>query len=172
MATPAYMSITGKTQGLMTDAAFTEQSVGNIFQEGHENEVLVQAFQHEITIPTDPQSGQPTGRRQHKPACITKVFDRSSPLLLQALTDGETLSKVEIKWYRQGGGGVQQHYFTTTLEDAIIVKIHDYMHNCQDPGNEHFTHLQDIHMTYRKITWTHEVSTTTGSDDWRKMKTD
>ncbi len=43
------------------------------------------------------------------------------------------------------------------------------MHNCQDPGNAHFTHLEDVHFTYRKITWTHEVSGTSGSDDWRSM---
>ncbi|MGZ2768340.1 type VI secretion system tube protein Hcp, partial [Pseudomonas aeruginosa] len=42
-----------------------------------------------------------------------------------------------------------------------------YRHNCQDPGNAHFTHLEDVHFTYRKITWTHEVSGTSGSDDWR-----
>ncbi|HGM7424826.1 TPA: type VI secretion system tube protein Hcp, partial [Pseudomonas aeruginosa] len=49
----------------------------------------------------------------------------------------------------------------------IIVDIKDYMHNCQAPGNAHFTHLEDVHFTYRKITWTHEVSGTSGSDDWR-----
>ncbi len=58
-------------------------------------------------------------------------------------------------------------HYTTVLEDAIIVDIKDYMHNCQDPGNAHFTHLEDVHFTYRKITWTHEVSGTSGSDDWR-----
>ncbi|MBG4186135.1 type VI secretion system tube protein Hcp, partial [Pseudomonas aeruginosa] len=58
-------------------------------------------------------------------------------------------------------------YYTTVLEDAIIVDIKDYMHNCQDPGNAHFTHLEDVHFTYRKISWTHEVSGTSGSDDWR-----
>ena len=43
----------------------------------------------------------------------------------------------------------------------------DYMLNCQDPANSHFTHLEEVHFTYRKITWTHEVCGTSGSDDWR-----
>uniref|UniRef100_UPI00104E3859 type VI secretion system tube protein TssD n=1 Tax=Pseudomonas aeruginosa TaxID=287 RepID=UPI00104E3859 len=109
---------------------------------------------------------------------ITKVFDKASPLLLAALTSGERLTKVEIQWYRTSAAGTQEHYYTTVLEDAIIyyttvledaiiVDIKDYMHNCQDPGNAHFTHLEDVHFTYRKITWTHEVSGTSGSDDWR-----
>ncbi|RMK29079.1 hypothetical protein IPC95_14185 [Pseudomonas aeruginosa] len=122
-----------------------------------------------LHLPQDhlPQSGQPTGQRVHKPVVITKVFDKASPLLLAALTSGERLTKVEIQWYRTSAAGTQEHYYTTVLEDAIIVDIKDYMHNCQDPGNAHFTHLEDVHFTYRKITWTHEVSGTSGSDDWR-----
>lgn len=41
------------------------------------------------------------------------------------------------------------------------------MPNCQDPNMAHFTHLEDVYFTYRKIVWTHEVSGTSGSDDWR-----
>ena len=172
MATPAYMSVTGEKQGLITAGAFTADSVGNIYQEGHEDQVMVQAFNHQVIIPRDPQSGQPTGQRIHKALCITKVFDKSSPLLLSALTSGEKMSEVTIEWYRTSASGTQELYYTTKLEDAIIVEIKDYMHNCQDPANSHFTHLEDVHFTYRKITWTHEVCGTTGSDDWRKLKQD
>ena len=42
MPTPAYLSIEGSTQGNITEGAFTEDSVGNIYQEGHENEILVE----------------------------------------------------------------------------------------------------------------------------------
>ncbi len=167
MATPAYVSVTGEKQGLITAGAFTADSVGNAYQEDHEDQVMVQAFSHQVIIPRDPQSGQPTGQRIHKALCITKVFDKASPLLLAALTTGEKMTEVIIKWYRNSASGTQEHYYTTTLEDAIIVEIKDYMHNCQDPENSHFTHLEDVHFTYRKITWTHEVCGTSGSDDWR-----
>ncbi|MDO7927019.1 Hcp family type VI secretion system effector [Pseudomonas sp. KFB-139] len=166
MAIPAYMTITGTRQGLITENASTSESVGNIYQENHEHEIMVQAMSHVVTVPSDPQSGQPTGQRVHKPLCITKVFDRSSPLLHAALSAGETLSKVEIHWYRINDG-IQENYYVTTLEDAIIVEIKDYMHNCQDPASKHFTHLQDVHFTYRKITWTHISAHSLGSDDWR-----
>lgn len=171
MATPAYMSVTGEKQGLITAGAFSEESVGNTFQDQHTDEVMVQAFSHDVIIPRDPQSGQPTGQRVHKPVVVTKVFDKASPLLLTALCQGEKLPQVVIKWYRTSATGDQEHYYTTTLEDAIIVQIRDYMHNCQDPAVAHFTHLQDVHFSYRKITWTHEVSGTTGSDDWRQPAT-
>ncbi|MBV6821719.1 Hcp family type VI secretion system effector [Pseudomonas sp. PD9R] len=167
MATPAYMSVTGEQQGLITAGAFTADSVGNTYQEGHEDQVIVQAFSHELTRPRDLQSGQPTGPRTNKPLMITKVFDKASPLLLNALCSGELITQVEIKWYRTSAQGTQEHYYTIELEDAIIVDIKDYMHNCQDPISAHFTHLEDVHFSYRKITWTHEVSGTSGSDDWR-----
>lgn len=128
---------------------------------------MVQAFEHDVIIPRDPQSGQPTGQRIHKPVVITKVYDKSSPLLQAALTSGERMSEIVIQWFRTSAKGTQEHYYTTKLEDAIIVAINNRMHNCQDPSNSHFTHLEEVQFTYRKITWTHEISGTSGSDDWR-----
>ncbi|KJJ79724.1 Hcp-like protein [Escherichia coli] len=61
MPTPCYISITGQTQGNITAGAFTADSVGNIYVQGHEDEMLVQEFLHNVTVPTDPQSGQPAG---------------------------------------------------------------------------------------------------------------
>lgn len=167
MATPAYMIIKGIRQGLITAGAFTADSVGNFYQEGREDQIMVQRFQHQVTIPRDPQSGQPTGQRVHHPLVITKVFDKATPLLQAALTSGELLEEIVIHWFRTSAAGTQEHYFTTTLFDAIIVEIKDYMFNCQDPANAHFTHLEDVHFSYRKITWNHEVCGTMGSDDWR-----
>ncbi len=56
MPTPCYISITGQTQGNITAGAFTADSVGNIYVQGHEDEMLVQEFLHNVTVPTDPQS--------------------------------------------------------------------------------------------------------------------
>ncbi|RJP44573.1 MAG: Hcp family type VI secretion system effector [Desulfobacteraceae bacterium] len=167
MPTPCFMSIEGSSQGPITSGAFTEDSVGNTYQEGHEDEILVQAFDHTVTVPTDPQSGQPTGQRVHRPLTITKVFDKSSPLLYAALTTGERLTTCEIKWYRTSTSGTPEHYFTIALEDAIITNIRARMPNCQDPGMASFTHLEDVSFSYRRITWTHEVAGTSGHDDWR-----
>lgn len=167
MPTPAYLTIEGSTQGAITSGTFTQDSVGNVYQEGHEDEILVEAFSHQVTIPRDPQSGQPTGQRVHKALVITKVFDKCSPLLYTALTTGEMLTDCQLKFYRTSSDGQQEHYFTIQLEDAIIVDIKSYMPNCQDPGQAHFTNLEDIAFSYRKITWTHEAAGTSGSDDWR-----
>ena len=168
MPTPCFMTIEGKNQKLITKEAYTAESVGN-WQEGHEDEFLVQAFDHTVTVPTDPQSGQVSGQRVHKPLTITKVFDRSSPLLYNAVASGEKL-KCQIKWYRTSPMGVQEHYFTIELEDAVITNIRAHMPNCQDPAMASFTHLEDVSFAYGRITWTHEVCGVSGADDWKKPK--
>lgn len=168
MPTPAYINITGKLQGHITAGAFTSESVGNIYVEGHENEILVQEIEHEIMIPTDPQSGQPSGRRVHKPFIFTSSLSKATPLLYQALVNGEVLSEVEVQWYRTSDEGKIEPFFTTRLEDAIIVSINTVLPHVQNTDNEKYTQLIKVSMTYRKITWDHTVATTTGSDDWRK----
>lgn len=167
MANPAYLTVEGDRQGLITAGNFTGNSVGNMYQEGHEDEALIEAFEHKIIIPRDLHTGQPTGQRVHHPLKVTKVMDKSSPLLMGALTTGERLSKVTLKFYRNSTSANIEHYFTIELEDALIVDIQQYMYNCQDPAMAHFSHLEDVYFTYRKIVKTHEVASTSESDDWR-----
>jgi type VI secretion system secreted protein Hcp len=167
MSNPVFISITGSTQGLITEGAFTPESVGNSYQDGHENETLVKAISHNITIPRDPNSGQPSGQRAHKPLVVTKLFDKSSPLLYNALTKGETLTDVELKWYRTGYAGKPEHYFTVTLEDAVIVNMDAVMEPIEGDAMADVAPMEKVSFAYRKISWRHETASTSGEDDWR-----
>jgi len=168
MPTPCYLSIEGKVQGNITAGAFTAESVGNIFVEGHEDEMLVQEIEHTVMVPTDRQSGQPTGQRRHKPFVATVTPNKSVPLLYNSLTTGELLTKVSVNWYRTSIEGKQEHFFTILLTDAVIVDIVCDMPHCLDASSENYTQILDVAFSYRKIEWIHEVSGTTGYDDWRK----
>ena len=167
MPTPCYISIEGKTQGNITAGAFTSDSVGNIFVQGHEDEMLVQEFQHVVTVPTDPQSGQPAGQRVHKPFKFTVALNKAVPLMYNSLASGEMLPKVTLKWYRTSVEGKQEHFFSTVLTDATIVDIDCQMPHCQDPAKSDFTQLIQVSLAYRKIDWEHTVAGTSGADDWR-----
>lgn len=168
MSTPAYISIKGEVQGHITQGAFTPDSVGNIYQEGHEDQILAQEIEHEIVTPTDPQSGQPTGQRVHKPFTFTAALNKATPMLYQALATGERLPEVEVHWYRTSTDARQEHFFTTHLEDATIVNISTVLPHAQDPESASYTQLIKVAMAYRKVTWTHGISGTEASDDWRK----
>ncbi|HAT2782016.1 Hcp family type VI secretion system effector [Citrobacter koseri] len=167
MPTPCYISIKGQTQGLITDRAFTAESVGNIYVQGHEDEMLVQEFSHNVTVPTDPQSGQPSGQRSHKPFIFTVALNKAVPLLYNALASGEMLPTTELHWYRTSVEGKQEHFFTTRLTDSTIVDIDCTMPHCQDDAKREFTQLVKVSLAYRKIEWEHVSAGTSGADDWR-----
>ncbi len=42
------------------------------------------------------------------------------------------------------------------------------MPHAQDSENENYTQLIKTSLSYRKVSWTHKVSGTEASDDWRK----
>jgi len=168
MPTPAFISIEGSNQGKITAGAFTEDSVGNVYVEGHEDEIMAQEVSHIVTVPVDPQSGQPSGQRVHKPFSFTTSLNKAVPLLYNALTQGERLPEVEIHWYRTSTSGGAEHFFTTKLEDATITDITLVSPNAQDKLNSDKTELFKVSMNYRKIVWEHVAAGTSGSDDWRE----
>jgi len=165
MPSPAYLSCTGSTQGLLTQGAFTADSVGAKYVQGHEDEVMVQSFSHSMIIPTDVQSGQPTGQRRHQPITIVKDIDKSSPLLANALTRGERLAECELRLYRTSSEGKQEYYYTIKLTDAIIININQGMPNARTGAATDA--METVSFSYRKIDWDHLVAGTSGSDDWR-----
>jgi len=166
MPTQAYISIEGETQGLITQGATTFDSVTNEWQSGHEDEIMIQAVDHAVITPRDPQSGNPTGSRIHQPFKFTCTLNKAVPLMYNSLVTGELLPKVEMKWYRIQASE-QVHFFTTAFEEALIVDINCAMPHIKAQENQDFTQLVDVKMTYRKITWEHVVAGTSGSDDWR-----
>ena len=172
MPTPAFMSVTGAKQGNISANAGTEASIGLKAVKGHEDQILVQAIQHDLNVPRDPQTGQATGQRVHMPFIVTKCVDASSPLLFTALTLGENITKIVIDYMKTNSNGAQVNYFTVTLENAIIVDMKSYMPNCLDPACSHFTNMEDVSFTYGKILWDFKgdgitAISTSGADDWR-----
>jgi len=138
--------------------------------EGRKDTILCQALNHEVYIPRDPQTGLPTGKRVHNALIVTKVFDKGSPKLYQALATGERMSDVTMKYYRINASGNEEHYFTIKLEDAIIVSIKPWIPNALDPARESFTHMEDVSFTYSKIIWTWEIDGVEAQDSWQVPK--
>jgi type VI secretion system secreted protein Hcp len=161
MPLPAHMTLEGEKQGKIE---------GSCTQQGREGTILVQAFDHEVFIPRDPQTGAATGKRVHNPLTITKTYDKASPKLYQALTSGEHMKNVVVKLYRIDTKGSEEQYFTTTLEDAIIVSVQPYMPIVLDSGSDKYTHMEKVSFTYRKVTWKWEPDGIESEDDWKVPK--
>jgi type VI secretion system secreted protein Hcp len=162
MPTPFHMSLNGEKQGLIS------QGCGDM--KGREDTILCQALNHEVSIPRDPQTGLPTGKRKHSALTVTKVYDKSSPKLYQALCTGEQMRDVTLKFYRIDPAGTEQHYFTVKLDTAIVVSMRPWIANCLDPAKESFTHMEDVSFTYRKVIWTWVPDGVEFQDDWKEPK--
>lgn len=159
MSMPLHMTIEGKKQGAID---------GPCTMKGREKTFLVNALNHEVFMPRSPQTGLSTGKRVHNPLSIVKEIDQASPKLYMALTNGEHLT-VTIKWYRTNpaGGAAEQHYFTTLLENAILVSVRPWVPNTLDPNSRNYTHHEEISITYERISWTFEPGGVSSTDDWQ-----
>ncbi|MFA5700671.1 MAG: Hcp family type VI secretion system effector [Desulfuromonas sp.] len=157
MAIPGYMWITDD------QAAKIE---GPVSIAGREGSIEILGFDHELRIPTDNDTGALTGTRKHEPFSFLKAFDSATPYLYKACSNGQTLKKVELRWYRIDDTGTEQEYFRHTLEGVKITSVKPTMHNVKDIDKERYPHLEEIAARYAKITWTYLDGNIEFSDSW------
>lgn len=157
MANPAYMSIEGRVQGLISSGCSTPESVGNRSQLDQMNEIMVLSYSHNMSN---------FGKRNHNPFVITKGLDKSSPLLAQALSSGEKLTCV-LKLYRTTPQGSQENYYTVRLKSAVIVDITSELPHVIDQND--LEAYEMIAFKYGEIEWQHNSAGTSGIDAWKNM---
>ena len=162
MAIPAYMTIEGENQGDISAGALSEDSVGTNTQEGHEDEIMVRAFSHNVPRGTDQQNGQITSMPAIKPLKITKMIDKASPLLHNALTSGEQLT-IAIEWYRISAAGEEEMYYAIELENAVLVDIETILPDVGDPETSQLAHMEILYINPGALTWTHDAAGTEGA---------
>ncbi len=159
MAIPAYMWI--KDDG-------GADIKGSVRIQGREGSVEVVEFDHAIEIPTDGNTGKLTGTRVHKPLTFVKEFDAASPYLYKAVTSGQTLKSVELKWYQIDDAGNEKEYFNMKLDNVKVVSVAPVMHNIKDPAREKYNHLEKVALRYEKITWAYKDGNIIHSDSWNE----
>lgn len=161
MPIPAYM--------WLTDDAGNEIK-GSVDVGGREGSVEVLAFEHEVRIPTDRDTGKLTGTRKHEAIQLTKAFDASSPYLYKAVCEGQTFATVELKWFRIDDTGTEKEYFNHMLEGVKICSVKPIMFNVKDPSKERYVHLEEVQMRYQKVTWTHVEGNLQATDAWKENR--
>jgi type VI secretion system secreted protein Hcp len=143
---------------------------GSVEVGGREGSIEVIAFDHEVRIPTDPDTGSLTGTRKHEAIKLVKAYDASSPYLYKAVCEGQTFSEVELKWYRIDDAGAEVEYFNHKLEGVKVSSVKPIMYNVKDPSKERYVHLEEIQMRYTKITWTYVDGNLQYSDSWKENR--
>lgn len=161
MAKHSYMTISGAKQGLISAGCSGQNSIGNKCQAGHEDEIIVLAYSHNMTAGND--GSMSGGRGKHMPIILTKNIDKSTPLLASALHDGEEI-ECKINFYRTSSVGFDEKYFTVTLSGGRIANI-----SIQVPHAIHMSDAQPqelIAIRYREISWAHHLAGTSAYSSW------
>ncbi|MFW0758876.1 Hcp family type VI secretion system effector [Pseudomonas sp. H11T01] len=162
MASHSYMSIAGKRQGLISAGCSGPDSIGNKCQLGHQDEIMVLAYSHDMLTGND--GSMAGGRGKHMPIMITKSIDMSSPLLASALHEGEEV-ECKINFYRTSATGGQERYYSIHLRGARITHI-----SLQVP---HAVRMNDaepqelVSIRYRDIAWAHVPGATNAYSSWQ-----
>lgn len=163
MPIPTYLTIIGERQGLISGGANTQDSAGVGWQSGHVDQIMVQAVKHGVSG----RMAQSDGNRMHRPLIVTKVLDKTTPLLFSAACSGERLTTCRLDWYRPSSTAGLELFFTMELTDAVILDIDIAMPHCQDVSAANYTQIERVQFAYRKITMRHDICGTMTTDAWR-----
>ncbi|HHB1578388.1 type VI secretion system tube protein Hcp [Vibrio parahaemolyticus] len=154
MATIAYLKIDTTRNACLTQGCNTEASMGQSYQEGHEDEITVLSYSHMVAH---------EGQAMHVPLKIVKRMDKSSPLLSQACTEATEL-ECTLKFYRLNASSGQECFYEIELKGAVIKSVTPYMAHTIDFNEREME--ETITIAYRDIQWRHVGLNTTGYSTW------
>nr|WP_314875425.1 Hcp family type VI secretion system effector [uncultured Pseudomonas sp.] len=160
MAFLNYLTLTGRQQGLISAGCSTEPSVGNRYQSDHCDEIMVLSFEHQMLNLDN------THRTTHQAVSLTKLIDKSTPLIAQALTNREVVDCV-FEFYRLNANGKHEKYFKIKLSNGMILKHRLDMPNSILMGDQDA--LEQIAISYQHIDWHHYGAGTSGHAAWGEL---
>ena len=110
------------------------------------------AFTDGITTDQAP-TGRSLGRRHPEPIVVRKRIDRTTPRLLEALSQNERVDAA-FTFFRSSADGTDEHYFTVEVSRGRIVGIERSWQ--ADASFEY----EDVRIAPLAVTWTHVPSGT------------
>ena len=149
MPMTAYLTLTAKAQGAIK---------GNVTAKGREGAIALLAVAYEISVPLDPTTGLPGGKRQHKPIVVSKAIDETSPNFLKALVTNEILTTVKIDFWRPAPETAAP-YFSIALTNAVLTDV-----KLNSSADEATSEIEQLQFVYQSIVWTWTPSGTSAQD--------
>jgi type VI secretion system Hcp family effector len=91
---------------------------GDVTEKGREGKIRGLDFSYEAEVLA-------AGGQLHRgPVVLTKAWDSTTPKLLQAFTENETLTSVLFEFWKQTATGLETVYQTVELDDAVVASLH------------------------------------------------
>lgn len=119
---------------------------------GESGFIECQGFSDGVTTDQAP-TGRSLGRRHYEPIVVRKRTDRTSPVLLKALSENQVVS-ASVQFLRPDETGMLEHYFTVEIPSGRIVSIERSW--AIDGGEQR----EDVAIAGEAVVWTHEPTGT------------
>jgi type VI secretion system Hcp family effector len=101
------------------------------------------------------------GPSAHGAIVITKAVDETTPRLLEAWAQDESVDLAEIRLYRPAtvdGGESSEHFFTITIRGGSIANVSLSLPYASDPNAPSRSAYETIELVAHTITYAHEPS--------------
>ena len=128
---------------------------GGTTQKGREGSITVIAFSQEVQNPAETNAGK------SKLGVITfrKEVDKSSPLLVKALFQNETIEGTFKFWTPQlratSGVGAEVQFYTIQGKQGRIVSIKTVQENNKNPELMKYAEYEDVTVRFDLVSWTY-----------------
>ena len=162
----AQASSSASTLFMTLEGVKSGQIKGESTLKGREDQHKVLAYSHEIVSLRDPQSGLPTGKRQHQPFRVVKLINSASPVLLNLMATSELFKTVTIDVWTPNSVGVDNKILTYKLTNASLISLRPWMPNKSDSSAAGYPPAEELAFVYQTITVTYWNGGVTGQDDW------
>jgi type VI secretion system secreted protein Hcp len=149
----SYMVVKGAKQGSFKGSALPTASLAM-------GRIALVDFSYSIESPRDPQSGLPTGKRQHAPLVIRKETDETTPKFATALATNETLMACVLS---EPEPGVAGGTITISLTNAHVASVSPLQPDAKHPELDRAKHYETIALTYERLDIMHSPSGKTES---------
>ena len=150
MSEMIYLTLKGNKQGLISAGCSSYDSIGNKYQDSHRDQILVYSTTYELA------------RKQnvsHAPFIMIKADDKSSPLLISAISNNEILDCL-FEYHRVDKSGVMIAYKKILLTKASIIRITNESPNSLTENE--MQPFEKVSLLYESITCTHNTANTSG----------
>lgn len=127
---------------------------GSSEKEGREGTSDVYQFSHDIHLPIDQGTGQPSGQPIVGPLKVVKRIDKATPLLHNALCTSKSIDGVKLDLYRiDPATKAEQKYYSITMNKVRISDIRPYMPDTLLVKNERQHHMEEVSFVFGEIEW-------------------
>jgi len=138
---------------------------------GREESIECLYYEQSVITAREAGSGLATGRRQYQPLLIRKRIDKSTPLLMKALTENQAI-EATFKFFRPSlaGDGTTEQFYTVNFKQGRVSSIKQYVPDTIVPASSQEPPQEEITFVFHTIGWTYTNGGVTHEDSWSQQR--